>query len=281
MRDRNKSKIGRLNIRRLISKLRLNQVNSNMLSSKKHIIIFVVCITILVIGAYAGVKQNKQNEDDKIESVDADYSTASTMQPVNENTYMLTPTQYIIQDSFKELLEENQDTVGYIKIENTKIDYPVVQTADNEYYRVHNFNGDDSEAGAIFLDCKCNIKLIEDTGNFVIYGHNMKDDSMFAALMNYKDETFFEQNGIIELNTLYENYEWEIFSVYVTPISFNYLDTTFHTDQSYENYLNTCKDMSMYPNDVIPTINDSILTLSTCTYEFDNARFVVQARLKQ
>jgi len=159
------------------------------------------------------------------------------------------------------------------------VDYPVVQGEDNKYYLDKDFEQNILKSGTIFMDFNNDLRTVENYGNIVLYGHNMRNGSMFADLINYKDEQFFNQNRIIEFNTIYGDYRWEIFAVYVTDVSTNYAKTVFRTQASFEKFLIDCTERSMYQINVLPTKDDTILTLSTCTYEFKDARFTVQARL--
>jgi len=174
------------------------------------------------------------------------------------------------------LLEINRDVVGWIKIPDTSIDYPVLQADDNEYYLDKDIYRNKNKAGSIFMDYR--VKLDGSDKHIIIYGHHMRDGTMFKDLMKYKDRDFFYNNNIIQFDTLYREMEWEVFSVYVTEASFNYIKTQFNTPSEYEHFLTTIKNKSLFPAEVVLTANDEILTLSTCTYEYDDARFVVHAR---
>ncbi len=186
---------------------------------------------------------------------------------------------FAIQSSFINMLKENPDTVGYISIPNTLVQYPVVQTDDNDYYMDKDFYRKYSDSGSIFMDFRNNVREVEKPNNFILYGHHMKDDSMFATLTYYYSNQFFQSNPIIEFNTIYGNYKWEVFSAYATDVDFYYIETYFATPEDYEVFLQECKDKSKNKNDVMPTAEDTILTLSTCFYNGEGERFVVQARL--
>lgn len=210
-------------------------------------------------------------------------SIANTPDTTPQATPAASPSQEPIdlttQDRFLSLLEQNPDTIGEIKIAGTAIDYPVVQGEDNVYYIDHSFDKEPAKEGAIFLDHHCQIHDLGKQRHLVLYGHHMKDGSMFKPLIHYKSAEFFHTNYLIEFNTLYGDYTWEIFSVYVTPTTFNYIDTTFLSDASFLKFARTCQDKSMHENLIELKEDDVILTLSTCCYDFENARFVVQARL--
>ncbi len=184
--------------------------------------------------------------------------------------------ELIIMDRFMPLLEKNQDVTGWIRVPNTIIDYPIVHTDNNDYYLDHSFEHKKSSAGAIFMDYR-NIGDASDR-HTIIYGHHMKDGSMFKGLTKYTDPSFMEQNRIITTSTLYEEIEWEIFSVYVTDISFYYIITDFRSNRDYVDFLHTLQDKSLLSHEIELSSSDQILTLSTCTYDFDDARFVIHAK---
>lgn len=178
---------------------------------------------------------------------------------------------------FEELLAINSDVIAWIKIPDTNIDYPVVKGQDNEYYLKHNIKKENSLSGSIFMDYR-NEGNNKDL-NKIIYGHNIKDGSMFKNLTNYKKKEFLIAHPIIELNTLDESTQWEIFSVYITDTNFNYIKTNFYNKEEYNEFLKELKNKSLYDTGVNITSDDIILTLSTCTYEFSNARFAIHAKL--
>jgi sortase B len=182
----------------------------------------------------------------------------------------------IIMERYLPLLKINSDIIGWINIQDTVIDYPVLKTDNNEYYLTHDINHKESRNGAIFMDYRN--KGDGTDRHTIIYGHNMRNNSMFKDLTKYKERDFFEQNNIIRFNTLFEEFEWEIFSVYVTDTNFYYIETDFHSDEKYMDFLNTIKGKSMFDKDIKLTKEDYLLTLSTCSYDFDDARFVVHAR---
>jgi len=183
------------------------------------------------------------------------------------------------RSGFDALLEENEDLVGWITMEGTQIDYPIVQAEDNVEYLTRNFYKDDNRAGSIFMDFRNDI---ESTGqNTILYGHRMKDGSMFEQLSKYQDEEFYENHQTFQFDTLYESYEAEIFAVYATTTDFNYIQTDFANEQEYEQLLANIEEESMYETDVEVNATDQIITLSTCDYELDEdkGRLVVHAKL--
>ena len=188
--------------------------------------------------------------------------------------------EWQIRPGFDELLKQNEDVVGWITVDGTQIDYPILQAEDNIKYLNRNFYHDESRAGSIFLDYRNDIRLTDER-NIVIYGHRMKDGSMFQHITKFLDEDFFNEHRTIEFDTLHEHYEAEIFAVYNTLTSFDYIQTYFEDDADFETLLTEIKSYSKFPTDVEVTANDKIITLSTCDYLLDQneGRLVLHAKL--
>ena len=179
-------------------------------------------------------------------------------------------------DGFQRLLERNKDTVGWITIPGTKIDYPVVQSADNDYYLNRNFDRDKTIWGAIFMDYR---NSIDEMGRHtILYGHNMNDGSMFAGITRYAKPEFFKRNAIIQFDTLHESVQWEVFAAYETSIDFYFIQTEFRSKRDYADFLDSLVARSIVESNVKVTSDDQILTLSTCARSSDENRFVVHAR---
>lgn len=203
-----------------------------------------------------------------------------TVQPAFEQPKVSEePAPHFPRDSFASVLEINEDIVGRIGIDDLGINYLVTQGTDNDYYLHMGYDRKKNSNGAIFLDYRCNIDLDPLKGHYILYGHNMKNGSMFHNLMQYKYEKFFNEHRIIRFDTLYEDHEWEIFSAYITDTHFYYIDTAFKDDADWLTFLQTVQGKSLFPTDTVLSADDVVLTLSTCTYEFDDARFVIHARL--
>jgi len=185
-----------------------------------------------------------------------------------------------VRASFQPLLEINKDMVGWITIDQTKIDYPVLQSKDNEFYLTRNYKKQDTRAGSIFLDFR-NDKKLENNKNVIIYGHRMKDGSMFGQLKKYLDKDFFKSNKTIYLDSLYEGYDIEVFSVYQTTTSFYYIETEFPEQQSFQKFIDQIKEKSFFSSDISINQEDTIVTLSTCDYALDSleGRLVVHGKL--
>lgn len=183
----------------------------------------------------------------------------------------------LIDVDITKLKEKNKDTIGWINVNNTNINYPYVQTTDNSYYLNHSFDKSYNEAGWVFLDYRNNSNL--DNKNTILYAHSRLDKTMFGSLSKTLKSTWYsnKDNHIIRLSTETENTLWQIFSVYKIPEESYYITTKFNSNEEYSAFLNTIKDRSIYNFNTNLDTNDKILTLSTC-YS-DTERTVVHAKL--
>lgn len=192
----------------------------------------------------------------------------------------------------KVLLEQNKDTVGYIRINDTHIDYPVVQCKeDNDYYLHKGFDGEYNFAGVIYMDYRNIFEANEEkqSENIVVYGHNMLNDTMFADLHNYRtDEEFYAKNPIIEFSSNYEDYQYVIFSYFTTygdygksayGDEFAYWDMEeLDTKEDFDDYVSVCKERAIKDTGIDVQYGDKLLTLQTCHLDEDNSRMLVVAR---
>ncbi len=171
----------------------------------------------------------------------------------------------------------NYHAFGWIKILGTRVDYPLVQGPDNDYYLHRAFDGSYEFAGSIYIDSN-NSKDITKNRNTVIYGHNMQDGTMFRTLLNFRDKPMFD-DGIVEIYTLDGIYYYEVFSIHKAKDTFFYFKTDFETDEEFLEFCNTMHGLSMYYKDVKFDKDSKILTLSTCTNVNDDERYAVHAIL--
>lgn len=195
--------------------------------------------------------------------------------------------QEIIPDTDDPLLKKlykaqnkNKDAVGWLHIDGTKCDYAVMQSDDNEYYLDKNEEKENSKRGALFADFRCNFDSDNLSTNTVIYGHSMKDGTMFTQLFVYKRLSTLNNYPIINFAVGEDTEQrWKIFSCMITDINFNYIEPN-PTDEEFIEIIEESKKRSLFNTDVDVDLGDKILTLSTCTYEYKDqeARFVVMAR---
>lgn len=176
------------------------------------------------------------------------------------------------QVDFKALAQVNGDIVGWLCIPGTVINYPVVQGEDNEYYLKHLFDGKTNSSGCIYLDCGAEGDFT--SMNSVLHGHHMKNGSMFAGICKYKDQSYFDEHPTAMLLTPEGNYRVEFFAGYVC----NAASDAWNYDVD-EDWIDKRIRSSCFDADLVPTTEDRILTLSTCSYEFTDARFVLHGIL--
>lgn len=172
----------------------------------------------------------------------------------------------------------NPDIIGWIYIEGTEVNYPVVQGSDNDFYLRHLFDGTYNSSGCLFLDAYSATDFTE--MNSVIYGHHMKNGTMFYDLKEYKNQEFYENHPYALLVTPDHKYKILFFSAYVSRTSASAWDVGF-SDVGYEEWLFELTGKSCFKANVVPTQDDRVVTLSTCSYEFNNARFVVHGILQE
>ena len=183
---------------------------------------------------------------------------------------------------YQELHSENPDMVGWLQIENSKINYPVMQTTvDNaNYYLYRDFDKNESVRGCIYAREECDV--FKPSDNITLFGHNMKDGSMFAYLGNYYNKSAWEENPLIFFDTLNESHVYKIFAVFKTSgtdgVGFAYhLMSDAKDEQEFNEFVSTCKELAFYDTGITPVYGDKLLCLSTCEYTIDNGRFVVAA----
>lgn len=174
---------------------------------------------------------------------------------------------------FEALLEVNPDVVAWIYIEGTDISYPVVQGDDNSYYLHRLLDGSDNVAGSIFLDYRSESDLSD--RNSILYGHNMKNGSMFKGITFYKEQAFYDEHPRCLIMTPNGNYCLEFFAGYITDLNSQTWKMEFASQEEYAQWLEDTVSKSLFSSSIKPSSQDRVVTLSTCSYEFENARFVL------
>jgi sortase B len=185
------------------------------------------------------------------------------------------------ENKFPQLKKINSDIKGWINIESTQISNPVVQTVDNSFYLDHDVTKNKSDYGTIFIDLGNDVSSPEKLQgqNIILYGHHMKDGSMFGTLKKFRAADFFKGNEFIKLDFFPNSYIYQIFGVYLVHQDFDYRNTKLGTKEDIESLLNRLQDKRLQYRDVTLTPGDTILTLSTCEYDFKDARLVLMAKL--
>ena len=254
------------------------------------VILFSVFISIIVFCLIKIFIWSKDNKDTSKAIDDINNSVNVTLRDDDDNTELVNDINeeetsdywyYIkfplIDVDITELKDKNSDTVGWINVNNTNINYPFVQGKDNSYYLSHSFDKKYNEAGWVFLDYRNNKNL--NNKNTILYAHSRLDKTMFGSLSKVLKSSWYnnKDNHIIRLSTDTENTLWQIFSVYKIPEESYYITTNFNTNEEYSKFLNTIKQRSIHNFNTNLDTNDKILTLSTC-YS-DTERTVVHAKL--
>jgi sortase B len=171
----------------------------------------------------------------------------------------------------------NSDVIGWLSVPNTNIDYPVVRCDNNEYYLRNSVEKKTSKSGAIFMDYR-NADEYQQR-QLIIYGHNMRNGTMFHDLKNYKLEDFFKSNKTITLTLNGKQVKYEVYAAFIAEVDKVYfIRTQFGGAEDFAQYMNQLAALSKFKTDVTIKPDDQVLTLATCSYEYDNSRFVVQAR---
>ena len=195
------------------------------------------------------------------------------------NKVTITEDESKISVDFSEIESLNSDTIGWIKVSGTEVNYPFTQTTNNEFYLNHSFDKSYNSAGWIFLDFRNNIDKPDK--NNILYAHGRLDNTMFGSLKNIFDKKWYENpdNYIIKTSTKTQNHQWKIFSIYHLPATEDYLKINFNSDSEFTSFANMLKDRSFYDFEEEISASDSILTLSTCYKNNSKERLVVHAKL--
>ncbi len=180
---------------------------------------------------------------------------------------------------FAALKAINPDIKGWLANESLNINYPIVQGEDNSYYLTHLFDKTVNKMGTIYLDYR-NKGDFSDK-NTIIYGHNMKNGAIFAMLPNYAEEGFYKEHPTIDLSTPEQDYTVALFSGYIVESQKFEAITSFSSDVEFINYTNETIKSSLFHSEVIVKPSDRLVTFYTCTYDYDNARFILTGVLKE
>ena len=230
-----------------------------------RILFFVICLSVFVFSSYKIYDYFRDaNESEKIKN--------NLIDEVLEKTF---DKKIPINIDFSLLKQKNKDIVGWIYSEDTPINYPVVQSADNNYYLRRLINGEKNVAGSIFMDYRNNYNLEDKSA--IIYGHNMKNDTMFGTLEEYKNQDYYEKHKNMYYFTSQKTYLVEFFSGYTTSANSNIYKLNDINDKNIQDFLNK----SDFKSDVSVSIDDKIIILSTCSYDYKDARYVVLGVLRE
>ena len=247
---------------------------------KKNIPLILLCIVFLCIAGFSGYQlagilaeyhEGEQVYEGLTQYVDPAPSTNPTVSEEETN-----PNHAGIvwpEVDFEALQAVNDDIVGWIYLEGTEINYPVVRGDDNSYYLDKLYDGTVNGSGSIFMDFRNEPNFVDK--NNILYGHSMNNGSMFTAIKRFKHQNYYDEHPYALLMTPDGNYKIEFFTGYVANVEQDAWDYYFDTEEDFQHWLDSVKSKSNFASSVTPTVEDKVLTFSTCTYEFENARYVL------
>lgn len=198
----------------------------------------------------------------------------------NETAQPVQPQEPTMLARYEALYRENDDLVGWIKIDGTNINYPVVQSKDApNFYLKHDFEKNYTDYGCPYAQQNCDVQAPSD--NVVLYGHNMKDGTMFCDLTNYKSESFWAQHRTIQFDTLTQKNEYTVIAAFKGEAAELFAYNAFvdaETPEEFDAYVAAVKELALYDTGISAAYGDKLITLSTCEYSFENGRMVVVAK---
>lgn len=236
----------------------------------------------MIVRYYAEEKTAADSYSDMLEFVVTDDEETETTEPseMDETKPDTTPETEPAQEKqpvkidFDQLLAQYPDTVGWLYCEGTPINYPVMQSDDNDYYLRRLPDGTYNTAGSLFADYRCG--EIGETNNYIIYGHNMKNGTMFSSLTKYKSQSYYDEHPVLYLFTPEATYKIELIAGFVSKPT----GDVYKSEQSATQILEYIA-LSTFESGFVPSDSDVFITLSTCSYEYENARYVVIGKLSE
>lgn len=254
---------------------------------KQYIFIFIIVLSIIMLIVNAGNKKAKEESFlEQQQQLQQQKEVVDTVEEAitNEDGILL---------EYEELYNQNNDMIGWLKIDDTVIDYPVMQTMDDEqYYLNRNFEKESDDNGCLIMDTDSvvgegtrefgYVESKEPSSNLIIHGHNMKSGNMFGNLDLYEDEAYGKEHNIICFDSLYEKREYELISVFYSQVFYQHEEVfKFYkffqadTQEEFDDWYNNIKEMSLYDTGVEAELGDEFITLSVCAYHVEDGRFVV------
>lgn len=245
------------------------------------VLLILLLAGILIFASYMAIKEVREYEEaeqlyEDLQEEFVETKPTKDTEP-DETTEQTEPIEAApITVDFSSLLEQNDDIVGWIYCPDTPINYPVVQAEDNDRYLRRDLNGKYLVSGTVFVDYR-NGAIGEDA-NYIVYGHNMKDGTMFSSLAKYKEQDYYDEHPVLYYLTPSGDYMIELYAgIVVKRDALIYVPNPDETE--FAKFLQNAKAKSTFQSDVEITENDTIITLSTCSYEYNNARYVVIGKL--
>ena len=256
------------------------------------ILALLIILSIIYITNYFLSKKQAIQESQLLDKIEIDENQVKEANETTEEANITT--QENIEETINQqterilkvqkLQEENSDIVGWLEIEGTSINYPVLQGTDNEYYMTHNYKKQKSKNGSIFLTKDYDWSI--PSSNLLIYGHNLNNGTMFQELLKYEKEEFYKEHPIIRFTTNKEDAEYEIISVFKSRVYYKteknvfryYFFVNANSEAEYNEFVQNAKKASLYDIDKTAKFGDQLITLSTCSYHVEDGRFAVVGR---
>lgn len=236
------------------------------------VLVFIFIIGIIYIGYYLyNRNKDKKENTDILNNIEIDSSKITSQK-----------TEKMLK--LEELQKENEEIIGWLEIEGTNINYPVLQTKDNDFYLKHNYKKEYSSSGSLFLDK--DFDIVNGSSNYLIYGHRNKQGLMFEDLMKYAEEDFYKEHKTIKFTTNKEDATYEILAVFYSRVYYKseknvfryYYFVNANNEKEYTDFINEAKKASIYDTGVTAEYGEQLLTLSTCEYSQEDGRFAIVAK---
>lgn len=254
--------------------------------SKKCILYFKLLaifffIAVIVVGAYIVYNLYSSSKNKAL------YEDIENIMTNEDNNVIVVTLKNEETENMKKvatLQKENQDVKAWLQIDDTIINYPILQGTNNDYYLNHNYKNNYSMYGSIFAKSECS--FTNSFSNIIIYGHNMKDGQMFNELLKYKNKDFYNEHKTFTIATEQEENEYKIVSVFKSRVFYQdeenvfrfYNYTKFNNAKEYNTFIENCKKIQLYDTETSAEYGEQLVTLITCEYSQENGRFVVVAK---
>ena len=266
--------------RQIVAVLRKKEQKRKMLIAG---CLFMCIVSFGYLGAYYQVSAKSAKEFEELSALKeagAQYSGTKEVRVHLTDETIETPD---ILPEYALVHQKNQRLIGWVKIDDTVVDYPVMQTVNNEYYLDHNFNQEEDRNGCIFMDYQCDV--VRGCDNIILYGHHMKSGKMFGTLNKYSKKSYYEEHPVVQFDTIYEKGTYQVMYVFRSKV-YSEEDVTFKyyqfinaaSEKEFNSAMNEMAALSLYDTGVTAVYGDKLLTLSTCDYQEKKGRFVVVAK---
>ena len=246
-------------------------------ANKLKNLILVVLVFIFVIGiVYISYYLYNRNKDKKVNT--------DILNDIEVDITEITPQKTEVMIKLEELQKENNEIIGWLEIEGTNINSPVLQTTDNDFYLTHNYKKEKASSGSLFLDK--DFDLENGSSNYLIYGHRNKQGLMFEDLLKYAKEDFYKEHKTIKFTTNKEDAIYEILAVFYSRVYYKseknvfryYYFVNANNEAEYNEFINEAKKASIYDTGITAKYGEQLLTLSTCEYSKEDGRFAIVAK---